>query len=260
MTEENGRDTVMREMRAPGCHLLVDTSGEQLLIGLVAEGKLIVSDRRDSLRQIEAISLEVESLVSRMNLEVSSISSIGVVVGPGSMAGLRVGVTFSKTLSYALGCGIVPLASHEVIANIYAETLDPVVVLRRVRKQEAFGAICARGLSGLTTLSGPVVLGPNQLSTWLGNANQTGTTFLVVSDRAPSQVLAGDYDGDVVNFHLPDMRRETCESMWQLMNAAPDRTKLKSHNDVAISYVRGADTKVSYQRLNSTGDLEWVKD
>ena len=48
--------------------------------------------------------------------------------------------------------------------------------------------------------------------------------------------------------------------MWQLMNAAPDRTKLKSHNDVAISYVRGADTKVSYQRLNSIGDLEWVKD
>ncbi len=245
---------------APNCRLLIDTSGEEMLLGLVYEGDLVVAEHMDGHRQIEAINLQVQSLLKGFDIEVSAISSIGVVVGPGSMAGLRVGVTFAKALSYALGCGITPLLSHEVIATIFAEGSDPVVVLRRVRKQEAFGAICTKGPLGLTTISGPTVLGPNELAAWLSRSKLSPSSMLVVSDRAPEKVLEGGDGLEVVNYHLPSMLLETCESMNYLMDSGTESAGAVGYADVAIAYVRGADTRVSYQRLNSSGDLEWVKD
>ena len=247
-------------MSAPNCRLLIDTSGEQMLLGMIHEGNLVFAEHMDGHRQIEAINLQVQSLLKGFDLEVSAISSIGVVVGPGSMAGLRVGVTFAKALSYALGCGITPLLSHEVIASIFADGSDPVVVLRRVRKQEAFGAICTKGSMGLTTISGPTVLGPNELEAWLSRSKLLTSSILAVSDRAPEKVLEGVHGLKVVDYHLPSMLVETCESMSYLMDGGTENARETGYADVAIAYVRGADTRVSYQRLNSSGDLEWVKD
>jgi tRNA threonylcarbamoyl adenosine modification protein YeaZ len=104
--------------------LVFDTSGTELAIGVAAEdGTLLrevhrlpdgVTERaiHDARLAVETAKLfEEESILAR------DVSRIGLIIGPGSFTGLRIGLSFAKGFALATGAGIVPLTLHEVLAK-----------------------------------------------------------------------------------------------------------------------------------------------
>ena len=69
---------------------------------------------RGHAEQLPAI---VEAVLAEAGVDLTSIQRIGVTVGPGSFAGIRVGVAFARGLALALGVPCVGVGSLEAIAG-----------------------------------------------------------------------------------------------------------------------------------------------
>ena len=68
------------------------------------------------------LAMETAKLMTELGISAREISRIGLILGPGSFTGLRIGLSFAKGLCFAAGAGIVPLTLHEVL---FAEAGDP---------------------------------------------------------------------------------------------------------------------------------------
>jgi tRNA threonylcarbamoyl adenosine modification protein YeaZ len=112
--------------------LTFDTSTNRLSIGIASDNGEILgefhaeaseSERgiHDARLAIEAEKLLVESRVEPvLSLPKDrrfqpDISRIGLIIGPGSFTGLRIGLAFAKGLAFASNSAIVPLTQHEVL-------------------------------------------------------------------------------------------------------------------------------------------------
>ncbi len=105
--------------------LLLDTSSSQLSIGLAsADGALLREFHAEPSvgageRAIHdaRLALETANLLSSESISADSITRIGIIIGPGSFTGLRIGLSFAKGLAFAVGAGIVPMTAHEVLQS-----------------------------------------------------------------------------------------------------------------------------------------------
>lgn len=103
--------------------LLLDTSGAALRVGLgdEARGLLDVIEVMSTPeeRGVHDTRLAEESriLMAERSVTTKDLSRIGLIIGPGSFTGLRIGLAFAKGLAYAGGAEIVPVTLHEVMAS-----------------------------------------------------------------------------------------------------------------------------------------------
>ncbi len=103
--------------------LVIDTSTSQLSIGLATEeGSLLREfhanpDNETGGRAIHdaLLAKEVAKLLSSESIPADAITRIGIIIGPGSFTGLRIGVSFAKGLAFAVGAEIVPITLHEAL-------------------------------------------------------------------------------------------------------------------------------------------------
>ncbi len=101
--------------------LLLDTSSSQLSIGLADDdGALLNEFHADAVEGERGIhdarlAMEAANLLQSEGIAASAISRIGIIIGPGSFTGLRIGLSFAKGLALACGAGIVPMTLHEVL-------------------------------------------------------------------------------------------------------------------------------------------------
>ena len=101
--------------------LLLDTSSSQLSIGLADDdGALLREFHADAMEGERGIhdarlAMETANLLESEGTPASAISRIGIIIGPGSFTGLRIGLSFAKGLAFATGAGIVPMTLHEVL-------------------------------------------------------------------------------------------------------------------------------------------------
>jgi tRNA threonylcarbamoyl adenosine modification protein YeaZ len=109
--------------------LAIDTSGSSLAIALAAgDGALLREFRAEATAEERGIhdtrlAREVANLLQAEGLAPNDITRIGVIIGPGSFTGLRIGLSFAKGFAYATNAAIVPLTQHEVIAASGVEGL-----------------------------------------------------------------------------------------------------------------------------------------
>jgi tRNA threonylcarbamoyladenosine biosynthesis protein TsaB len=64
----------------------------------------------------EQLPAVLQSVLAEVGVELSEVKRIGVTVGPGSFAGIRVGVAFARGLALALDVPVVGVGSLEAIA------------------------------------------------------------------------------------------------------------------------------------------------
>lgn len=79
--------------------------------GVAAHERLVPSTG-----QSEAIVALADRALDAAGLSYSDLSRIGVVVGPGSFTGLRVGVAAARALSLVIGCPVVGISSLVALA------------------------------------------------------------------------------------------------------------------------------------------------
>lgn len=114
--------------------LYVDTSSSYLYTGIVNNNVLLKSIKKEFNSDLSTNSLfEIEKMFSELNLVPNDIDKIIVVSGPGSFTGIRIGMTFSKVLSWSLKKEITTITSLEAMAISYdsKELKIPIIDARR---------------------------------------------------------------------------------------------------------------------------------
>jgi tRNA threonylcarbamoyl adenosine modification protein YeaZ len=103
--------------------LLLDTSSSQLLIGLASDDGILLREfhvepsAEGGERAIHdaRLAMETENILREEGVSAKDMTRIGIIIGPGSFTGLRIGLSFAKGLAFATGAGIVPMTAHEVL-------------------------------------------------------------------------------------------------------------------------------------------------
>ncbi|MBQ5700232.1 MAG: tRNA (adenosine(37)-N6)-threonylcarbamoyltransferase complex dimerization subunit type 1 TsaB [Alphaproteobacteria bacterium] len=101
--------------------LVINTSGKDLEFVLDDKYKSIVVEK-----QSVALPVECEKFITESGATWSDISAIGVVVGPGSFTGIRLGIAYAKGLAMGLKIPVVGISAFDLYL---AQTPDAFVAL-----------------------------------------------------------------------------------------------------------------------------------
>lgn len=82
--------------------LFIDTHFKEVVIVLYKDGKLIGKKFSNNERHSVVTMPLIEEILKYANIKINDIQEIIVVNGPGSFTGVRIAVTISKMLAYAL--------------------------------------------------------------------------------------------------------------------------------------------------------------
>lgn len=98
--------------------LHIETSGAVCSVCLSANGE-IVHEKENATANAHAATLTIliEELLREQNIAPVQLSAIAVSIGPGSYTGLRIGVSASKGLCYALQIPLITISTLQTIAR-----------------------------------------------------------------------------------------------------------------------------------------------
>lgn len=89
--------------------LIINTSGNGI--------ELVLGDKYacvDAEKQAIALPGAVMDLLKTNNVSMSDLTAIGVVVGPGSFTGIRMGIAYAKGLGIGLNIPVIPVNAFEL--------------------------------------------------------------------------------------------------------------------------------------------------
>lgn len=89
--------------------LVINTSGTGLEF-LIGDKYKYVNAEKQSI----ALPTETELFLTENGIKFSDLSAVGVVVGPGSFTGIRLGIAYAKGLSMGLNIPVVPINAFEL--------------------------------------------------------------------------------------------------------------------------------------------------
>ena len=110
----------------PEYRLLLETSGRTRLGLSNGPSILARADLGSGRQHNRELVPTLKKFLSDFQLKPSDLTGIIAGVGPGSYTGLRVGLTASKTLAYALDCSLVAVPTFETIAYGVPGELDAI--------------------------------------------------------------------------------------------------------------------------------------
>lgn len=125
--------------------LLLDTSGPVCELGLAKGQDLVVQYALHMPNaHSRSLGIMVEQALSTAEVSKSSLSAIGLTIGPGSYTGLRVGLSFAKGMAYTLGIPLLAIDTLEALYESYrtlAHPADFYIPMLDARRMEVYGAI-----------------------------------------------------------------------------------------------------------------------
>ncbi len=114
--------------------IAVDTSGSTLSIGVVEDKNILGTIQLNGIKNHSITMLtNVDELLNKVKITPQEIDRIVVTKGPGSYTGLRIGVTFAKTLAWTLKKELVGVSTLEGLAANVKEDgfIIPILDARR---------------------------------------------------------------------------------------------------------------------------------
>jgi len=68
----------------------------------------------DAEKQAVGLPVAIDNLLQENNAKMSDLTAVGVIVGPGSFTGIRMGIAYAKGLGIGLGIPVIPINAFEL--------------------------------------------------------------------------------------------------------------------------------------------------
>ena len=116
----------------------VDTTNKCAKIILACDGNIKTTSLGENEKQSENLMNRIDEFLRENDMKIKDINCFGVVVGPGSFTGIRVGVATIKAFAYALNKPVVCVNIFDVVAGTIP---DGVCVLKCTSTSCYYGVI-----------------------------------------------------------------------------------------------------------------------
>jgi tRNA threonylcarbamoyl adenosine modification protein YeaZ len=102
-----------------GYQLLIDTSSNQLAIGIADDYEVVYKIQYPALqKQSELATVEINKALKKLDIDVSELKRIIVTKGPGSYTGVRVGLTIAKIMSYVHSIPVCAISTLQALVGM----------------------------------------------------------------------------------------------------------------------------------------------
>lgn len=168
--------------------LAVDTSSGRPSAVVVRRGEVIaeVADGSD-LRYSESLFPAIERLVEESGIALNEIDAFGVVRGPGSFTGIRVGMAAVEGLAFAFGKPAFGVSALHAIVWQHAPGERRIVGLIPARRGRFFGGVYRRRTGDVEVLAAPRLA---EAAHWLEKP-EGGTVFTGAGAETLVHEIAG---------------------------------------------------------------------
>lgn len=182
--------------------LSVDTSTATCTVGLV-DGREVVAESVDQSGQTHArhIMGMLDDTLTQAHMSLTEVDGFGVITGPGTFTGLRIGISTVQGMAYALSKPVAGITSLDALATQAGTKLQhicPMVDARRHEVYYGFYELRAKGLKQT---------GPHQVASPAALLEQiqkpcyflgTGARMYrqLISDRLGSEAMFAEKDLD----------------------------------------------------------------
>lgn len=112
--------------------LIINTANDELFLSLYTKGKVFSYTNSNKMRHNETMLPLIDKLLADNDLEINDVKEFGVVIGPGSFTGIRVGISSVKGFRDGLGAvakGINNLDYLFKLANSQNKEVNIVAIL-----------------------------------------------------------------------------------------------------------------------------------
>lgn len=140
--------------------LILDTASACCWVGLRHSGGLLLERSTESRRAAQQLLPMTEKLLRAARINLSELAAIGVINGPGSFTGMRIGVGIAQGLAYAAQIPVITVSSLQALAVSAAQEHGGShwLIAEAAREQECY----LGGYSGLESGPGEAVF-PDQV-------------------------------------------------------------------------------------------------
>ena len=122
--------------------LAIETATPRCSVALGHEDGVLASFSVDrDRRHVEALAPAVAAITRAAGVGLGDLDAVAVDVGPGLFTGMRVGIATAQGLAVALGIGVHPVRSLDVLAHPLRHAGRPVAAVVDARRGEVFRSL-----------------------------------------------------------------------------------------------------------------------
>jgi tRNA threonylcarbamoyladenosine biosynthesis protein TsaB len=125
--------------------LAIDTSTENLIIGLKSDKKYALFSFNAGYKHGEILAPWIKKLCNELHIKIKRLNLIVTSIGPGSFTGLRIGLATAKGLSIGANCPIVGVSTLDVLAYEFIFCSDIVIPVLDAKKKQIYCALYQEG-------------------------------------------------------------------------------------------------------------------
>lgn len=128
--------------------LNIETATKNCSVALAKEGKTILCKEiaEDGYSHAERLHVFIDEIISEAGIQMKDLVAVAVSQGPGSYTGLRIGVSASKGLCYALGIPLIAVDTMQSLASKVKTDDGLIVPMIDARRMEVYSAVFSADL------------------------------------------------------------------------------------------------------------------
>lgn len=195
-------DSLLRASAVAGPVLGLDTGGPVASLGVVAAGKIQAVLSRAMPSHCAGLPAAVDEILEAAGLKLRDLAGIAVGIGPGSFTGLRIGLSYAKGVTAALGTALVGIPSLDALALCIHRQLDPEITpgaticpIIDARRGEVYAALYRFAADALEKVSDDLAVSVTDLAERLTRADSAQPIVFVGEAKCDEVRIAADAYG-----------------------------------------------------------------